>query len=190
MKRTFGPRTWLYPQPAVLVGALVDGAPNYCAIAWCGQAASRPPALTVALTPVRYTLRGIVEHKTFSVNIASAALAREVDAYGLVSGADHDKAGHLESFFGKLGTAPMLVCCPASLECRVHSIVEVGSHRLVIGEIVETHFSEEVLTDGNPDPAKIDPLAYCSSDSSYYRMGERVSRAFKIGEGLIKRRTA
>lgn len=58
-KKKLGPETLLYPMPAVLVGAMVDAKPNFMTAAWCGIAASTPPAISVAIRPARYTLEGI-----------------------------------------------------------------------------------------------------------------------------------
>jgi flavin reductase (DIM6/NTAB) family NADH-FMN oxidoreductase RutF len=46
MKKAIGPQTLLYPMPAVLVGAQVKGKPNFMTAAWCGIAASTPPAIS------------------------------------------------------------------------------------------------------------------------------------------------
>ena len=43
-----GAQTLLYPMPAVLVGAMVNEKANFMTAAWCGIAASTPPAISVA----------------------------------------------------------------------------------------------------------------------------------------------
>ena len=91
-KVKLGPQTLLYPMPAVLVGAIVDGKPNFMTAAWCGIAAYTPPALAVAIHKTRYTLKGIMEQGAFSINVASAAQARKVDYCGLYSGKTKEKS--------------------------------------------------------------------------------------------------
>ena len=39
-KTRIGPTTLIYPMPTLLVGAEVDGKPNFLAIAWAGIALS------------------------------------------------------------------------------------------------------------------------------------------------------
>ena len=39
----FNPRTTAYPMPVVLVGATVDGRPNFMAVAWFSNVNSTPP---------------------------------------------------------------------------------------------------------------------------------------------------
>ena len=51
-KKKLGPQTLLFPMPAVLVGANVDEKPNFMTAAWCGIAASKPPAISVGLQKV------------------------------------------------------------------------------------------------------------------------------------------
>src|SRR5512138_650254 len=90
-KVTLGPQTLLYPMPAFLIGADVDGKPNFMTAAWSGIANSTPPMLTVALQHHRHTLRGIRENGIFSVNVPSVAQARETDFCGIFSGVREDK---------------------------------------------------------------------------------------------------
>jgi flavin reductase (DIM6/NTAB) family NADH-FMN oxidoreductase RutF len=141
--------------------------------------------ITVALQHHRYTLKGMRENGTFSVNVPSAELARETDYCGLVSGtkrADKAKDCNFNIFYGKLKNAPMIEQCPVNLECKVVHILSLGSHCLVIGQIEEVHASENCMTDGEPDPAKINPIMYVTgANKAYCRIGEKVGPAFKIG---------
>ena len=48
MKKTaVGPMTLLYPKPALLIGANIDGKPNFMTVAWAGIANQSPPMLSV-----------------------------------------------------------------------------------------------------------------------------------------------
>lgn len=181
-KKRLGPQTLLYPMPAVLVGTNVDDKPNFMTAAWCGIAAFKPPALTVGIQRVRYTLKGIQEHGTFSVNVPSADLVKKVDYCGIYSGKDKDKSQIFKTFYGVLETAPLIEECPVNLECKVKHTLDLGSHILYIGEIVETHISEHCLTDGKADPKKIDPLIYTTAVQQYQRLGEFVAKAFEVGK--------
>jgi flavin reductase (DIM6/NTAB) family NADH-FMN oxidoreductase RutF len=181
-KVKLGPQTLLYPMPAVLVGAKVDEKSNFMTAAWCGIAAYRPPALSVALRKERYTLKGIKEHGTFSINVPSADMAKKVDFCGIYSGKKKDKSQIFETFHGVLQTAPLIEECPVNLECKVIHSLDLGSHTLVVVEIVETHISKECLTNGKPDPDKIDPLIYTPEAQRYQRLGEVIGRAFHMGK--------
>ena len=181
-KLKLGPQTLLYPMPAVLVGAMVGEKPNFMTAAWCGIAASKPPAISVALQKIRHTLKGIKEQDTFSINVPSASLARLVDYCGIYSGRKRDKSELFNVFFGVLENAPLIQECPVNLECKVIHTLDLKSHELVIGEIIETHVTEDCVTGEKPDPAKIDPLIYTPEVMQYQRLGEIVGKAFHMGK--------
>ena len=149
-KITIGPRTLLYPLPAVLVGANVDGKPSFSTYAWCGIVNSQPPTLSVAFQHHRYTLKGVKQNGTFSVNVPSVDLVRETDYCGLVSGSDHNKVADCKFgiFYGKLETAPLIEQCPVNLECRTLHMLDLGSHEMVVARIEEVHVTDSCLTDG------------------------------------------
>jgi flavin reductase (DIM6/NTAB) family NADH-FMN oxidoreductase RutF len=188
-KKLFGPQTWLYPEPAVLVGANVDGKPNFMAVAWAGIAGGTPPCISIALRHGRYTLKGVRQNMTFSVNVPSTDLIKETDYCGLVSGVKADKVRDCKFnvFYGQLESAPLIEQCPVNLECEVMHILNIGSHALVVGKITETHVSEDCLTDGQPDVNKIKPFIYTPRPATgYYAVGKSVAASFSVGKELIK----
>jgi len=183
-KILMGPKTWIYPMPTLLVGANVDGKPNFMAVAWGGIANAEPPMISVAIRVSRYTHKGISQNLTFSVNIPSVDLIRETDYCGSTSGAEVNKveACQLSVFYGKLGSAPLIEQCPINLECKVVHTLELGSHSLFVGRIEETHISESCLTDGKLDVNKIKPLIYMGEPGRQYQaLGEVLGKAFRIG---------
>jgi flavin reductase (DIM6/NTAB) family NADH-FMN oxidoreductase RutF len=181
-KVKLGPQTLLYPMPAVLVGSKVGEKPNFMTAAWCGIAAHKPPAVSVALRKERHTLKGVKEHGTFSINVASADLVKKVDYIGIYSGKDRDKSQIFEIFYGILKTAPLIRECPLNLECKVIHLLDLDSHTLVVGEIVETYISESCLTDGKADPEKVDPLVYTPGARKYQRLGDVIGKAYQVGK--------
>jgi len=180
-KVKLGAESLLFPMPAVLVGALVSESANFMTAAWCGIAASTPPALTVAIRRTRFTFKGIEERGAFSINVPPVGLAEKVDYCGIYSGRKVDKSGLFDVFYGEISGAPLIRECPVNLECRVAHILDLISHQLVIGEILESHVDKDCLTDGKPDAAKIDPLIYATGVQQYHRLGKAVGNAFSIG---------
>lgn len=183
-KMKMGPQPMLWAHPTTLVGADVDGKPDFAAVAWTGVAASTPPAVTIALQHPRYSLKGIRQNQTFSVNIPSRDMVRETDYCGLISGSKTDKVKdcNFNVFYGKTPNAPMLEQCPINLECEVRHTLNMGSHILVIGEVMETHVSEDCLTEGQPDIAKVKPFAFLPG--KYHAIGEAFADAFSIGKEI------
>ena len=180
-------RTTVYPMPAFLIGANVDGKPNFMTAAWSGIAGGSPPVITVGIRHTRHTLKGINKNMTFSVNVPSVSLVKETDYCGIESGSKVDKVAvcRFKIFYGKLETAPLIEQCPVNLECQVMHLLDVGSHILVVGRIEEAYVSEECLTDGNPDVKKIKPISYVSRPTPRYQaLGELIGQAFSIGREL------
>ena len=186
-KAAIGARTLLYPLPTVLVGANVDGKPNFSAYAWCGIVNSQPPMLSVSFQHHRHTFKGVKQNGTFSVNIPSVNLVKETDYCGLVSGKDTDKVAdcNFNIFYGKLINAPLINECPVNLECRVLHTLNLGSHELVVGQIEEIYITESCLTNGEPDVNKIKPFLWAiRPENQYCGFGEPIGEAFSIGKQI------
>ena len=190
-KVAVGPQTLIYPMPAMLVGANVNNKPNFITIAWGGIANAEPPMISLTLRHHRYTLKGIRDKLAFSVNIPSCSLVKETDYCGIVSGSKANKVEvcQFKVFYGKRDDVPLIEQCPINLECKVVHILDLGSHALVVGRIVETYVSKNCLTDGNPDVNKINPLTYIGAPAQQYQaLGEVIAKAFSIGEELKVRK--
>ena len=181
-KIKLGPQGLLFPMPAVLVGSRIDGTDNFMTAAWCGVASHQPPALSVAIRESRFTMKGIEENKNFSINVPSSDLVKKVDFCGIYSGNRKDKSKIFQVYYGVLKTAPLIEDCPVNLECKVMQSIHLGSHTLIIGEIIETYINDNCLTDGKADAEKIDPLVYSTGTAQYRRLGEVIGRAFHIGK--------
>lgn len=183
-KKKFGPSTHLFPKPAILVGAIVDKKPNFMTASWCGIACQKPPIISVAIRKSRYTLKGIIQNRTFSINIPCTDIARKVDYCGIYSGKDKDKSRIFKCFYGTLKTAPLIDECRVNFECNVIHSLNLGSHILVLGNIIETHIDKRGLSNEKPDAKKIDPLIYASGAIQYHQIGEAIGKAYHIGKEL------
>lgn len=176
-----GPMPILGVYPTIMIGVNVDGKPDFTTVAWTGVAASVPPSVTIALQHHRHSLKGVRQTMTFSVNIPSVPQVKETDYCGLASGARIDKAADcgFKVFYGSLPNAPMIEQCPVNHACEVVQILNLGSHELVVGRIVESFVSEECLTKGRVDPAKVQPFVF--GGRGYYALGAYIGDAFRCG---------
>ena len=181
------PERWMYPRPTILVGANVNDKANFMAIGGGGVANAGPPMIAVPIRHHQYTLKGILQNLTFSINIPSVDLIRETDYCGLVSGAEIDKvkACKFDIFYGSLKTAPLIEQCPLNHECRVVHVLNLGIHSFVIGEIKGTYISDDCLTDGRPDVKIIRPIVFNLEAAEYSSVGEVIGKAFSIGRELV-----
>jgi flavin reductase (DIM6/NTAB) family NADH-FMN oxidoreductase RutF len=183
-KINLGPKMFIYPMPVVLVGATVHGKDNFMTAAWVTRVSMDPPLAAVAINRAHYTAGGIIENETFSLNFPSAEMVAEADYCGLVSGRKTDKARLFKVFYGMLETAPMIEECPLCMECRLVNVVELPKNHLFIGEIVAGYSEDRFLTDGVPDPKKMNPIALTMPDNHYWTLGEPVGQAWSIGKKL------
>lgn len=170
------------PMPVTIVGANVEGKPNFMTAVWVSRVNSNPPMIAVAIGKEHYTSKGIFENKTFSINIPARDLLVETDYCGLISGNEHDKSQLFESCYGVLETAPMIKDCPISMECKLVQTVELPDNNLFIGEIIRVSAFDIFLRGGSPDYKKIDPLIMTMPDSNYWSLGAHVGDANKIGK--------
>ncbi|MBI2288204.1 MAG: flavin reductase family protein [Chloroflexi bacterium] len=187
-KVSLGPQTWIYPMPALLVGSNINDKPHFMAVAWAGIVNSEPPMISIAIRYNRHTISGIRQNMTFSANVPSVDLVKETDYCGIASGPEANKVEvcRFKVFYGKLKNAPLIEQCPVNLECRVVHTLDLVSHVLFIGNIEETHVSEECLTGGKPDVSKINPLIYSitAPNRQYHTLGRAIAQAHSIGEAL------
>ena len=117
MKKEIGARNCLYPLPTTIVGAEVDGKPNYVTIAHVGIMDML--SVSLGMNKSHYTNAGIKTNGTFSVNIPSVKMIKETDYCGLFSGKLRDKSTLFKTFYGKLKTAPMIEECSVNMECEL-----------------------------------------------------------------------
>ena len=89
---------YLLPKPVALVGALVDGKPNFLTIADISTTGYKTPRFVVSSGKAHYTNKGIIENKAFSVNIPSENMVAVVDYCGMKSGKNEDKSRYLKFF--------------------------------------------------------------------------------------------
>ncbi len=184
MKVELGAKNCLYPMPTTLVGALVNGKPNYLTIAHVGIMDLE--SVSLGMNKHHYTNAGIKVNKTFSINIPSTMMIRETDHCGLVSGREKNKADMFKTFYGTLKTAPMIEQCSINMECELIKTVDFPNHDVFIGKIVNTFCDETILTDGEVNIEKVQPILFVMNDRSYYGLGKKLAKAWNIGKELNK----
>ena len=166
----------LSPLPVILVGALVNGHPNYLVIGYISPF-DFGKYIFFSLYKNRYTSIGIHENMTFSVNIPSEDLLVETNICGSKSGRDYDKASLFNTFYGVLKTAPMISQCPINIECNVKEILDYDPNEGIIGKVVKSYINPQYLSDNKLDWRKIHPIiSVTGGDFNFYRLGERITQ--------------
>jgi len=185
--KPIGPVNALYPMPTTLVGATVNGKPNFLAVAHVGILNhGAPQYLSIGLHHRHYTNAGIHASGAFSICLPSEDLMLETDYCGIVTGKNTDKAALFEVFYGELKTAPMIRECPVNMELKLHQVLTFGPHEIFVGELVQTYAADSVLTDGQIDVAKLHPLLFDMASKKYWALGKAVGDCWSAGKALKK----
>ncbi len=171
-----------YPMPVSLVGAHVNGKPNFMAVAWFTMVSYKPPRIAIALGKSHYTNPGIKENGAFSVCLPSEDMVEITDYCGIVSGKKTDKSEIFDLFYGELKTAPLIRDCPLNMECKLIETVESSLNEIFIGEIIGTYTEDRFLSEGKLDFKKMKPLILSQPDTAYWRLGEPLAKAWNIGK--------
>ncbi len=183
MRKNFGVKPWLYPQPVLIVGTYdVNGNPDAMNAAWGGQYNGSQVMLCLG---AHKTTENIRLKKAFTVSFATAPQVIASDYVGLVSANDEaDKMGKagFHTTKSEFVDAPLIEELPFTLECKLVKFNEDGN---VIGEIVNVSADERVLDgDGKIDAAKLDAVVFDPVGAAYLRLGEKVGNAFADGAKL------
>ncbi len=191
-KRGIGAIPYLYPVPIVLIGATVEGRPNYATVGDCAIMGIRPPLVAVSLGESAFTTHGILETRSFSINVPTTEMLPLVDYFGSVSGKDVDKSALVESTPGTIPDVPLLTACPVNLECQVIEECAVEHRHVFVARVVETHIDDRFVTDvdGRPRIAplpELDPILY-ALDNTYYSVGKPIGTGYQEAERFPSRR--
>jgi flavin reductase (DIM6/NTAB) family NADH-FMN oxidoreductase RutF len=105
------------------------------------------------------TARNIRLTHEFVVNLVDETIAQQMNlcAASLPPGKNELLHAGLTAAPCEAVKPPRILEAPASLECRHHSIIEIGDNRLIIGEVLRVHVREGIF---DPDTWLIQPSAY------------------------------
>ena len=115
MKKNIGTGLALYPMPLVVVGAMVDGKPNYALVGHLGIIGHNH--IMISLSDTHYTNKGIRDTKVLSVSIVHEAMLKSADYVGTVSGRKTDKSSAFSYHTAETG-APIIDDAPVVWNAR------------------------------------------------------------------------
>jgi flavin reductase (DIM6/NTAB) family NADH-FMN oxidoreductase RutF len=183
--KSIGAVNALYPMPTTLVGATVNGKPNFLAVAHVGIFNhGTPQYLSIGLSKSHYTNGGILENRSFSICLPSEDLMVKTDYCGIMTGKKTDKAALFDIFYGKLETAPLIRQCPVSMALKLHEVLDYDTHDIFVGELVETFVEEGVLKAGKIDLTLLKPLLFDMASIQYFGLGPALGQCWNAGKAL------
>ena len=171
--------TMIYPLPAVLVTCGTKPEEwNMLTIAWTGITCTNPPMCYISVRPERASYPLIEKSMEFTINLTTTDMARATDWAGVKSGRDFDKWREtgLNPLPGEKVSSPTIAESPLSLECRVKTMLPLGSHTMFLADIVGVRADKRYL-DPETGTFRLDRaglMAY--SHGFYYELGEVIGR--------------
>ena len=178
-KESWRPGTMIYPLPAVIV--TVGANPeewNPLTIAWTGTVCSDPAMCYISVRKERHSYPLLVKNMEFTINLTTEDMARATDWVGVRSGRDNDKwaATGLTPIPGEKVKSPTIEQSPLSIECRVKSVTDLGSHSMFVADVINVRADSRWIDPetGRFGLEKSNPLVYLHGH--YYGLGDLIGK--------------
>ena len=143
-----------------------DGRGNLAPHSFFTVASGRPPVVLFSSLGRKDTVRNIEATGEFVVNFASEELLEMVNASSAPFEHGDDEARQLGITTEPSVTVapPRVAESPASIECRLERIIEVGNAFVVFGAVTAITVLEDVLEDGHPAIERLRPVSRLGRD--------------------------
>ncbi len=182
MKKNIGNAMALYPTPLTVVGAMVNGKPNFVLVGHLGIMGH--DHVMISLAAPHYTNQGIKETRKLSVAIVSEEMLQKADYCGCVNGSKTDKSDVFAWHLGESG-APIIDESPVVLECSVEDIYETKGFESFICTIDNVYAEEKILNEaGKINYHMLKPVLFEMPTYEYLRTGEVIGNCMSLGEEL------
>jgi len=155
------------PRPIAWVTTLsAEGTVNLAPHSFYTVACAHPPIVQFTSVGAKDTLRNVLATGEFVVNLAHGPLINAVNNTSAAFDRDQSEPAHLGiTMEASTSVSPPRVAqSPASLECTLHSTLELGDSTVVFGDVRVVSVADEVLVDGHPDYRLLDPLTRLGKD--------------------------
>jgi len=185
MRKNFGPKTWLYPMPVLIICAYDENnIPNAMNAAWGGI--SEENEISICLSEDHKTTNNIIKSKAFSVCIGEVKNVVECDYLGIETG---NKVGNklekasLTTTKSTFVNAPIINEFSMVLEC---DLISYNQETCTLkGKIKNISIDENILDENEKISLdKFKPITYDPVNHKYIKLGEIVGTAFKDGLNL------
>ncbi len=171
------------PRPIGWIGSRsAAGAVNLAPYSFFNAFNYIPPIVGFASIGYKDSLRNIEETKEFTWNLATRALAEQMNAScaAVPYGVNEFELAGLEQAPSRKITAPRVAASPVSFECRLSQLVRLQGVDgtpvdtwLVLGEVVAIHIAQQMLVNGVYDTAAGRPILRGGGPADYFELGEK-----------------
>ncbi|MDU4979425.1 MAG: flavin reductase family protein [Clostridium celatum] len=154
----------------------------------CGTVCTKPPMLSISIRPERLSYEYIKETMEFTVNLPSINMTKAVDYCGVRAGRKFDKIKEMNFTMreGSNVNVSYIDECPVSIECKVKSIIPLGTHDLFIADVVGSHIDKDLIDEkGKIHFEEADLITYCHGE--YFKMDTEALGKFgySVAKNLI-----
>lgn len=163
------------PIPPALVTCSDGEKDNVFTVAWTGITCTQPPKTYISVRPSRFSYNIIKKSGCFVINLTTEALVRAADTCGVRSGKDVDKFTlcGLEKEPAFHVDCPLIAQSPLSLECRVEKIIPLGSHDMILADIVGVDVDEALIDSAGK--LRLDKAGLCAfAHGEYFAVGKKL----------------
>ena len=177
----------LAPLPAVLITTGDMENSNIATVAWTGIVNTIPPKTYISLRKSRYSYEIIEKTGEFAINLTTASMVKSVDYCGIYTGRKVDKfkkCNFTKEAASKI-SAPIIGESPLSLECKVTQTQDLGTHVMMLADILATNVDEKLLDkNGKMDLSRAELIAFAHGE--YFALGKKLSG---FGDSARKKKT-
>lgn len=151
------------PRPIGWISTLSDdGIPNLAPFSHYNNVSVSTPVVMFSSAYIngeqlKDTARNVEETGEFVANLVTEDLAFEMDETSAKLPSDESEFdfAHIKKADSYRVRPPRVAEAKAALECELYDSFRVYNNRLIFGEVVTIHISEDIMTDGKIDMNKI-----------------------------------
>lgn len=153
---------WALPTGLYLVGTAAEDRWNLMTASWVVQAATAPPRLAVSVEAGALTLELAGRSGTFAVSLLGRSQRAVVRRFVKpVTDVARGTGGRPVALAGEpvavvAGEVPVLAAAWAWLACRLTDRLDLGSHHLLVGEVVDVGAPGEGAGDDDGGPLRME----------------------------------
>lgn len=139
-----------------------EGVDNIITLSWqTGIHSINPTQFAIVIRPSRYSYKGIIDKRSFIINIPNDELLEETEFCGTYSGKNVNKfdVTKLTKGISDNLKIPFIQECIGHIECKAVQLLDVLDHKIIIAEFVDAWIREDCF-DGHIIPEKARTIHY------------------------------
>ena len=155
------------PRPIAWISTVsADGIGNLAPHSFFSVACANPPIVSWTSVGHKDTLANVLATGEFVVNLATLPDLDRVNATSASFDSDVDECVALGIAMepSERVAVPRVMSSPASLECTLHSTIDLGDSVLVLGDVVAATVDEDAMDGDHPDFAKLQTVSRLGSN--------------------------